>query len=72
MAIFAVGITGGSGAPYALRLLGALTSSGHDVHVVLSAPGEKVLQLESGLKLGRTLREKEAGLIRALESGAEG
>jgi len=72
MAIFAVGITGGSGAPYALRLLAALTSSGHDVHAVISPAGEKVMQLESGLKLGRTLREKESALVRALESEGTG
>lgn len=72
MAVFAVGITGGSGAPYALRLLAALTGAGHDVHAVISPAGEKVMQLESGLKLGRTLREKESALVRTLESGGEG
>jgi 4-hydroxy-3-polyprenylbenzoate decarboxylase len=72
MAVYAVGITGGSGAPYALRLLGALVASAHDVHVVISPAGEKVMQLESGLRLGRTLREKEEALTRALEVGGEG
>ncbi|HXV13280.1 MAG TPA: flavoprotein, partial [Candidatus Krumholzibacteria bacterium] len=71
MAVYAVGITGGSGAPYALRLLGALTASGHDAHVVISPAGEKVLQLETGMRLGRTLREKEEALTRALEIGGE-
>ncbi len=69
MAVFAVGITGGSGAPYALRLLGALIESGHDTHVVISSAGEKVMQLESGIRLGRTLREKEGALRRSLEVG---
>ena len=72
MAVFAVGITGGSGAPYALRLLAALTSAGHDVHVVISPAGEKVMQVESSLKLGRTLREKESTLLRSIESEGEG
>lgn len=72
MAVFAVGITGGSGAPYALRLLGALTSSGHDVHAVISPSGEKILQLETGLRLGRSLREKELALVRAIEGEGEG
>ena len=72
MAVYAVGITGGSGAPYALRLLNALVGSGHDAHVVISSAGEKVLQLESGLRLGRTLREKEAALTNVLEIGGEG
>src|SRR5262245_60567904 len=72
MAVFAVGITGGSGAPYALRLLAALTSAGHDVHAVISTAGEKVMQLESGLNLGSTLREKEAALLRVIENEGEG
>jgi len=67
MAIYAVGITGGSGTPYALRLLNALTAAGHEVHVIVSPAGEKVMQLESGIKLGKTLKEKQAALIRACE-----
>jgi 4-hydroxy-3-polyprenylbenzoate decarboxylase len=67
MALFAVGITGGSGAPYALRLLRALIESSHEAHVVLSPAGEKVMQLESGIRLPRALREKEAALKRAIE-----
>lgn len=72
MAIYAVGITGGSGAPYALRLLRALTAAGHDVHAVISPAGEKVMQIESAVKLGKTLREKEAALVRASEIGEGG
>jgi 4-hydroxy-3-polyprenylbenzoate decarboxylase len=70
MAVYAVGITGGSGAPYALRLLRALCESGHDVHAVISPAGEKVMQLESGIRLGKTLREKQDALIRAAEIDA--
>ena len=69
MAVYAVGITGGSGAPYALRLLNALTAAGHEVHAAISPAGEKVMQLESGIKLGKTLREKQTALVRA--SGIE-
>ncbi|HEX5131355.1 MAG TPA: flavin prenyltransferase UbiX [Candidatus Krumholzibacteria bacterium] len=73
MAVYAVGITGGSGAPYALRLLNALVTAGHDVHVVVSHAGEKVMQLESGIRLGKTLRDKQTALERATEaSGAPG
>lgn len=72
MAVYAVGITGGSGAPYALRLLKALVATGHEAHVVISPAGEKVVQLESGLRLGRTLREKEDAIVRALEADGEG
>jgi len=65
MAVYAVGITGGSGAPYALRLLNALAAAGHDVHAVISPAGEKVMQLESGIRLGKTLRDREAALLQA-------
>ncbi len=69
MSVFAVGITGGSGAPYALRLLNALAAAGHEVHAVISPSGEKVMQLEVGIRLGKTLREKEDALVRACEIG---
>jgi 4-hydroxy-3-polyprenylbenzoate decarboxylase len=73
MSTFALGITGGSGAPYALRLLEQLVLAGHEVHVVLSPAGEKVLQLETGISLGKTLREKQAALERTVEcEGKEG
>ncbi|MCH7548630.1 MAG: UbiX family flavin prenyltransferase [Candidatus Krumholzibacteriota bacterium] len=68
MATYAVGITGGSGAPYALRLLEALTDSGHDVHVVISPSGETVLQLETGISLGKTLRDKQSALDARIET----
>jgi 4-hydroxy-3-polyprenylbenzoate decarboxylase len=70
MACYAVGITGGSGAPYAIRLLQALVAAGHDVHAVVSPAGETVLQIECGIRLGSTLREKQAVLLGAIE-GAE-
>jgi len=72
MACYAVGITGGSGAPYAIRLLQALVAAGHDVHAVVSPAGETVLQIECGIRLGTTLREKQASLLGALESTAAG
>ena len=68
MACYAVGITGGSGAPYAIRLLQALIAAGHDVHAVVSPAGETVLQIECGIRLGTTLREKQASLLGVLES----
>ena len=67
MSVYAVGITGGSGAPYALRLLEALADAGHDVHVVISPSGETVLQLETGMRLGTTLRDKQAAFDARLE-----
>jgi 4-hydroxy-3-polyprenylbenzoate decarboxylase len=71
MAVYAVGITGGSGAPYALRLLRVLLDAGHDVHLVISPAGETILQVESGIKLGKTLREKAAAIATAIETPHE-
>ena len=68
MSVYAVAITGGSGAPYALRLLQVLLAAGHEVHVCISAAGETVLQVESGVRLGKTLREKAAVLTAAVET----
>jgi len=68
MSTYAVGITGGSGAPYALRLLEALADAGHDIHVVISPSGETVLQLETGIRLGKTLRERQAALDARIET----
>lgn len=68
MSVYAVGITGGSGAPYALRLLQVLLASGHEVHLVITPAGETVLQIECGVKLGKTLREKTAAMATAIET----
>lgn len=68
MSVYAVAITGGSGAPYALRLLQVLLAAGHEVHVCISAAGETVLQVESGVKLGKTLRERAAVLTATIET----
>jgi len=68
MSTYAVGITGGSGAPYALRLLEALTDSGHDVHVIISPSGATVLELETDIPLGKTLRDKQSALDARIET----
>jgi len=49
MAAYAVALTGASGAPYGLALLRALAAAGHDVHVVVSAGGARVLAHECAL-----------------------
>ncbi len=59
MAIYIVGVTGGSGAPYARRLLQALLRMGHGVKLVASASGEKVMEVEEGLRLSGTVAERE-------------
>lgn len=47
---FVVGISGASGAWYAQRLLEVLLRSGHDVHLVVSEYGRRLLFDESGVK----------------------
>ena len=71
MSVYAVGITGGSGAPYALRLLDALVTIGHEVHAVISPAGETVVQLETGVNLRGTAREKEAALAKTIEAAGK-
>jgi 4-hydroxy-3-polyprenylbenzoate decarboxylase len=50
-----VGITGASGAPYAVRLLEVLLEAGRDVHLSISPSGQAVIATE----LGRTIRSEE-------------
>jgi 4-hydroxy-3-polyprenylbenzoate decarboxylase len=45
-----------------------LLTAGHEVHVVISPAGETVVQLETGVNLRGTIREKEAALIGVLEA----
>lgn len=47
----ALAITGASGAPYALRLLQVLLQRGERVDLMVSAPGQIVISMETGLKL---------------------
>jgi len=52
-----LGVTGASGAPYAVRLLRALNDSGTPVRLIVSAYGWRLLQEESGLRGVEALRE---------------
>ncbi len=45
-----VGITGASGAPYAVRVVELLTEAGVDVHLTVSSLGRRLLADELGLK----------------------
>src|SRR5210317_1146534 len=47
----ALAITGASGAAYALRLLEVLLQQGERVDLMVSAPGQIVISMETGLKL---------------------
>lgn len=46
---FVIGITGASGAAYALRLLELLLGHGHEVHLVVSDYGRRLLADEAGI-----------------------
>jgi 4-hydroxy-3-polyprenylbenzoate decarboxylase len=47
---FVLGVCGASGAPYALRLLHLLLQGGHEVHLVVSDYGRRLLLDESGIR----------------------
>jgi 4-hydroxy-3-polyprenylbenzoate decarboxylase len=47
---FVLGITGASGAAYSLRLLHLLLAGGHEVHLVVSEYGRRLLFDEAGIK----------------------
>ncbi len=51
MARYIVGISGASGAPYVKRVLQVLVNSGHEVDLVVTQSGAKVLEVEEGVKL---------------------
>ncbi|HHJ15446.1 MAG TPA: UbiX family flavin prenyltransferase [Gammaproteobacteria bacterium] len=59
---FALAITGASGAPYALRLLELLLAQGEAVDIMISAPGQIVMSMETDLRLPG----QPAGIQRAL------
>lgn len=47
---FVVGITGASGAAYSLRLLELLLAAGHEIHLVVSDYGRRLLAEEIGVR----------------------
>lgn len=53
-----VGITGASGAPYAVRLLEALASAGRPVWLTVTSHGARLLRHEAGLASLDALRER--------------
>ena len=58
MAVYVVAVSGGSGAPYARRLLQVLLEAGHQVKLVVTESGERILAIELGLRLEGTLDER--------------
>jgi 4-hydroxy-3-polyprenylbenzoate decarboxylase len=65
-----VGITGASGAVYAVRLLEVLRAAGHDIHLSISPSGRDVLQHE--LKLDVNLDRFDASRLRLSEEDRAG
>lgn len=51
MAVYTLAITGASGSPYALRLLQVLLQKGHNVYLLISGDGLKIVNDETGVML---------------------
>ncbi len=60
-----LGITGASGAPYAVRLLEVLLEAGRDVHLSISPSGQAVIGEEVGLRIDLDRFEPETLLGKA-------
>jgi len=56
----AIGITGASGAAYALRLTEALVNAGANIYLMVSGPGQVVLSMETDLKVPGRPEEMQA------------
>ncbi|MGE5808386.1 MAG: UbiX family flavin prenyltransferase [Nitrospirota bacterium] len=67
MSTFTVAISGASGAPYALRLLQALTKGGHSIYLTISGDGLSILNDETGMML----KGSETDIQYALEKNLE-
>jgi 4-hydroxy-3-polyprenylbenzoate decarboxylase len=61
-----VGLTGASGAAYALRFLAALRRLGRAAKVIASPSAADVFQMETGVTLGASPRQTAAALCQAL------
>jgi 4-hydroxy-3-polyprenylbenzoate decarboxylase len=76
--VIVVGITGASGAIYAVRLLEVLTAAGHEVHLSISRSGRAVIKQEldlsvdldhfqpSSLLLGEAVGDSKLEMLRAM------
>ena len=56
-----VGVTGASGAPYGVRLVGALVRAGVPLHLIVSRHGWRLLEMEAGIASLDALREAVGG-----------
>ncbi len=68
MAKYSIGISGASGAPYALRLLQVLVKGGHSVYLSISGDGLSIVKDETGIALKGTEREIGSQLEKHLKA----
>lgn len=66
---FVIGISGASGARYALRLIELLLDAGHEVHLVVSDYGKRLLFEEASIR-NLTLAELAPGLASRVDAEA--
>ena len=68
MSTYTVAISGASGAPYALRLLQALTKGGHSIYLTISGDGLSILNDETGMMLKGSETDIQYALEKHLEA----
>jgi 4-hydroxy-3-polyprenylbenzoate decarboxylase len=68
MSTFTIAISGASGAPYALRLLQALTKGGHSIYLTISGDGLSILNEETGMMLKGSETDIQYALEKHLEA----
>lgn len=64
MSRYIVGITGASGSIYAVRLVEELLKYGHEVHLVVSPNGQKVMQYETDQTIGQDFAAASPGVLK--------
>jgi flavin prenyltransferase len=68
MSTYTIAISGASGAPYALRLLQALTKGGHSIYLTISGDGLSILNDETGMMLKGSETDIQYALEKHLEA----
>ena len=66
MANYVLGISGGSGAPYALGVLKGLLEADHDVFLVITPAGRRVLEIESDILMDGSVENDRRMLLDSL------
>ena len=72
MGTYVIGITGASGAPYAKRVLQGLLELGHHVKLIVSPAGERVLDIEMGLRFSGSRRARQEQWVEFLGVAGDG